>query len=85
MLADPNVPSATIPREMIDNGMTVAEAFIEAGLASSRGDARRLAAQGGLSIDGNRVDDVDATYAGSEQPQLFRVGKKRFKRVARGA
>lgn len=81
MLADPNVPTATLSKEALKSGLTIAEAFIEAGLATSRGDARRLASQGGLSIDGERIDDVDAAFQAVDRPQLFRVGKKRFRKV----
>ncbi len=85
MLADPNIPATTISAESLAKGLTIAEAFIEAGLALSRGEARRLASQGGLSIDGERVDDPDAFFAGSDSPQLFRVGKKRFRKVLTGS
>ncbi len=61
--------------------MTVADAFVQAGLVSSRGEARRLAAQGGLSIDGVRVEDVDGAFQAENDATLFRVGKKRFRRV----
>ncbi|MBX3070419.1 MAG: tyrosine--tRNA ligase [Thermomicrobiales bacterium] len=81
MLADPNVPSAVIPGDLLANGITIAEAFIEAGLVASRGEARRLASQGGLSINGERIEEVDAAFIPSNAPQLFRVGKKRYKRV----
>ncbi|MCC6943344.1 MAG: tyrosine--tRNA ligase [Thermomicrobiales bacterium] len=81
MLADPNVPSAVIPGDLLANGITIAEAFIEAGLVASRGEARRLASQGGLSINGERIEEVDAAFTASGTPQLFRVGKKRYKRV----
>jgi tyrosyl-tRNA synthetase len=81
MLADPNVPTAQIPAAAVSEGMSLAEAFVQAGMVSSRGEARRLAAQGGLSVDGTRVDDVDAAFATANGATLFQVGKKRFKRV----
>lgn len=85
MLADPNIPATTISAESLAKGMTIADAFIEAGLASSRGEARRLSAQGGLSIDGVRVDEPDQVFVASHAPQLFRVGKKRFRKVLAGS
>jgi tyrosyl-tRNA synthetase len=59
----------------------VAEAFVRAGLCSSRGDARRLAQQGGLSIDDEKIDDVDRPLAAKTGSSLLRVGKKRFMRL----
>jgi tyrosyl-tRNA synthetase len=81
MLADPNVPTAEIASGTISAGISLAEAFVQAGMVSSRGEARRLAAQGGLSVDGSRVEDVDATFSIANGSKLFQVGKKRFKRV----
>jgi tyrosyl-tRNA synthetase len=81
MLADPNVPTAEIASGSVSAGISLAEAFVQAGMVSSRGEARRLAAQGGLSVDGARIEDVDATFSISNGTKLFQVGKKRFKRV----
>ncbi len=76
-LADPNIPSIS----MSAGEMSVAELFVRAGLTGSRGEARRLAQQGGLSIDGARVDDVDQPSPVDRPAVLLQVGKKRFKRV----
>jgi tyrosyl-tRNA synthetase len=78
---DPTVPTTEIPRSAVDAGITVADLFVRAGLAASRGEARRLAAQGGLSIDDARVDDVDARWEPAGEFALLRAGKKRFRRV----
>lgn len=76
-MADPNIPSVTLPAEE----MPIAELFVRAGMTASRGEARRLAQQGGLSIDGVRVDDVDQPAPSEREAILLQVGKKRFKRV----
>ena len=81
MLADPNIPTAELSADLVASGMSLAEAFVQAGLVSSRGEARRLAAQGGLSVDGERVEDVDRAFQAANNATLFRVGKKRFRRV----
>jgi tyrosyl-tRNA synthetase len=78
---DPNLPTTEIARTEIAADFTVADLFIKAGLCSSRGDARRLAEQGGLSINDERVENVDQTCQLSDQPLILRVGKKRFRRV----
>lgn len=55
----------------------------EAKLVDSRAEAQRLIMQGGVEIDGKRVDDVkyevDLSNAGSSF--LIRAGKKKFLRV----
>ena len=81
---DANVPTTELVRAEIDAGLTLADAFIRAGLATSRGDARRLAGQGGLSVDDVRVSDVDIPFGdviGGRDAVMLRAGKKRFKRV----
>jgi tyrosyl-tRNA synthetase len=79
---DPTLPTATIPRADLDAGLTVAELFVRSGLCTSRGEARRLAQQGGLSINDRRIADVDQPFTADGDAALLRVGKKRFMRVA---
>jgi tyrosyl-tRNA synthetase len=59
----------------------VVDTLVEAGLASSRGDARRAITEGGVYVDGHRVTDADArlpvqALAGGHH--LLRRGKKRW-------
>ena len=82
---DPNLPTTEISRAGIGDDMTLADAFVLAELAKGRGEARRLASQGGLSVDDQKVADVDvplASVIGDRDAMLLRAGKKRFKRVA---
>ena len=81
---DATLPTTGIPAADLDGGLTLADAYVRAGLAKSRGEARRLAGQGGLSVDDRKVDDVDVPLRealGSANAILLRAGKKRFKRV----
>ena len=55
------------------------------GLCASRSEARRNVQQGGVTVDGEKVTDIGASYT-QEQLQaglVVRRGKKRFKRVVR--
>ncbi|HRA48004.1 MAG TPA: tyrosine--tRNA ligase, partial [Thermomicrobiales bacterium] len=78
--ADTSLPTVEIPRAGAE-ALTIADIFVLAGLATSRGDARRTAAQGGLTLDDARVTDVDSLL-GNTDPHILRAGKKRFTRVA---
>jgi tyrosyl-tRNA synthetase len=78
---DPSLPTTEVARADVEAGMTVAELFVRAGLCSSRGEARRLAQQGGLSINDGRIAEVDRSVETDAQAMLLRVGKKRFRRV----
>ncbi len=78
------LPTVTIPASDLAESFTVADAFIAASLAKSRGEARRLAQQGGLSVDDIKISDVDvpfSTILGDRDAALLRAGKKRFMRV----
>ena len=78
---DPAIPTTEIPAAEVAAGITLADLFVRAGLAASRGEARRLAAQGGLAIDDARIEHVDARWAPGGDTALLRAGKKRFRRV----
>jgi tyrosyl-tRNA synthetase len=56
--------------------------LFELGLAPSRSEAERLVKQGGVEIDGARVDDVRKEIDLSQARQfLLRAGKKKFLRI----
>ncbi len=82
---DTSLPTTTIAAGDVVDTFTLADAFVAAELAKSRGEARRLAQQGGLSVDEARVSDVDVPFGSvleGRDAVLLRAGKKRFKRVA---
>ena len=60
------------------SGTPVIEALVATGLVSSLGEARRAIAQGGVSIDGIRVEDDTAAVQGSLPGgvSVLRRGKK---------
>ena len=51
-----------------------------AGLATSTSEGRRLVEQGGVSVDGERVTDLDLSLAAG-RTFVIQVGKRRFARV----
>ncbi len=82
---DTDLPTTQIARTEVDGELTLADAFVRADLAKGRGEARRLAQQGGLSVDDEKVSDVNVLFGdilGDRNAVLLRAGKKRFKRVA---
>lgn len=81
---DASLPTAEISAADLAD-LTLADAFVRAELAKGRGEARRLATQGGLSVDEVKVDDVDLPLAevlAGRDGVILRAGKKRFKRIA---
>lgn len=55
----------------------------KAGLSKSNGEARKLIAGGGVSINGERVGDPDHEFALTGE-QILKVGKRRFLKLVRG-
>ena len=50
------VPTSTVTREAIDAGLGIVDALVDAGLAASKGEARRGLDGGGFSVNGVSVD-----------------------------
>ena len=79
---DQSVPE-DLPRlevAAVDGSIGIAHLLKAAGLVASTSEAVRLIQQGGVRIDGERVDDRSlAIAAGMEH--VFQVGKRRFARV----
>lgn len=81
------VPSVAIASARLGAGIGVLDLFVEAGLASSKSEARRLVQQGGASVNGAKVEGEAAVFATKdlEDGALFlRAGKKRVCRVILG-
>jgi tyrosyl-tRNA synthetase len=55
---------------------------VELKLATSRSEAERLIKQGGVELDGQRVEDVKRDIELSKPAEfLLRAGKKKFLRI----
>ncbi|HEV3232993.1 MAG TPA: tyrosine--tRNA ligase [Candidatus Dormibacteraeota bacterium] len=74
------VPDEVEERALAEGDRTVADALVELGLASSKGEARRLATQRGVRLNGETVEDAEAPYQPSSG-DLWQVGKRRFVKV----
>jgi len=60
--------------------MNIIDLVLAAGFAKSKGEARRLIQQNAVSLDGEKIVDVDANVAMSDG-QVLRVGKRRFGKI----
>ena len=79
-----DVPTVTIATVDFDAGLSLADIFVRAELATGRNDARRKATQGGMYLNGERVIDMDLAILPADFPEegiLLRAGKKHYKRV----
>ena len=73
-------PTETAERKMLPTGPTALVAVLaKTGLAPSKTEARRLIAQGGVELDGEKVTDGDRILPGEPgRDYRLKVGKKRF-------
>ena len=84
---DENMPSTTLPRKALEDGMDILTLLTEVGLASSRSEGRRLVQQGGVALGEERVDQIERfvtvdDFSGGEL--IMRKGKKVYHRVLLG-
>jgi tyrosyl-tRNA synthetase len=77
-----DVPSKTLSRSRLSEGLTIVDALTEAGLAKSKGEARRTIEQGGAYINNRRAAGIDtqltAEHLASETVMVLRSGKKKY-------
>lgn len=55
----------------------ILELMLEVGFAPSKGEARRLVAQGGVSVDGGKVTDIKENIS-FDAEKILKVGKRKF-------
>jgi tyrosyl-tRNA synthetase len=85
------MPTVRLSRAMFDSGYGILDLFVDAGLATTKSEARRLVQQGGAFLSGLGGGELEAIgdpayYVGSDRLDgdselLLRAGKKRFCRV----
>ncbi len=77
------VPRAELPRsKLAGDGLNIVDAFVQAGLGKSKGEARRTVQQGGAYINNRRRKGIDTQLTeadlASETVIVLRAGKKRY-------
>ncbi len=60
--------------------ITLLDLIMKAEFAPSRGEARRLITQGGVSIDGEKITDAKYSFS-PEKDFILKVGKRKFMKV----
>jgi tyrosyl-tRNA synthetase len=78
------LPTTEIEHSRLETGIGVLDLFVEAGLAPSKSEARRLIQQGGASVNGQKIDDEKQIFSATDLNGgvlMLRAGKKRIARV----
>ncbi len=67
-----------------DEPLWIVKVVRECGFSSSNAEARRLVAQGAVSLDGEKITDGEATVPNDGAERVLKVGKRRFAKVKVG-
>ena len=80
-----NMPTVTVTADdFAERDMDIMAVLVKAGLCDSRSDARRAVQQGGVTVDGEKVTDIAASYKlddFSGDGKVVKRGKKKFAKV----
>ena len=78
------VPSVQIPKKELSAGIGIVDLLVRTKLCPTKSDARRLVSQGGASVGGKSVTDLEARVTDADAENgaiLLRAGKKRHFRI----
>lgn len=80
-----NMPSSSVSKDIfIDNFISIIDLLYNTNLVSSKGDARRLIEQGGVSIDGNKVNSIKDSISIKNFEKgyiIVKKGKKVYQKI----
>jgi len=79
------IPTHSVPAVELEKGIPAIQLFVDAGLAASKGEAKRLVKQGGAYVNDEAVAGIDQTVtAGAlddDGTLMLRAGKKKYVRI----
>ena len=76
--------TALSDEDFADGEIGIIDILVKTGIAKSRGEARRLVEQGGVSVDDAKVTSIDFRLAKAslaENPSIVKKGKKVFHKI----
>jgi len=78
-----NIPEFKVPEEMIENGkVNIVDLIFSSGFVSSKSEIKRLINQGGVRIDGEKIDSIDFKVE-VKDGKIFKIGKRKFFKLVR--
>ncbi len=81
---DADAPECVLTTEdFLDGKIDMPALLVKAGFAKSKSEGRQAIQQGGVTLDGEKITDVRATYTAADfaEGKLLRKGKKNFVKV----
>ncbi len=80
-----DLPTTTYAKADLDAGKDILTILVDTKLAGSRGEARRLVQQGGVSVNGEKITEIDKTLTTADYNDegviLIKKGKKAFHQI----
>ena len=80
---DANMPTTELTQEQVGESIGLLDLLVLTNLASSKGEGRRLVEQGGISINGEKINNVNLRLSPADlkEPIKIKKGKKVFHKV----
>ncbi|MGB7201056.1 MAG: tyrosine--tRNA ligase [Pyrinomonadaceae bacterium] len=75
------VPEEIEEKQVAAGNRKLADLLVATGLASSKGEARRLIEQGGVKVNGEKASAANAEIMIDDDGVLLQVGKRKFLRI----
>ncbi len=70
--------------DLTDGNIDILDLLVKSGLVASRSEGRRAVEQGGVTMEGEKITDFRAVFAGEDfhgEGKVLKRGKKNFKRI----
>ncbi len=80
-----DIPTTAYPKSELEQGKDILTLLVDTKLAQSRGEARRLIQQGGVSVNGKKITEIDTDFTTADLNEdgvlLIKKGKKAFHQI----
>ena len=77
-----NLPQMTLTESDVADGIGILDIIIKAGFAATKNEARRALTQGGVTVNGDKVEDPKTIYEKKDFSDfVLKKGKKKFVKV----
>lgn len=81
VFAKGNIPEDLEEFSFGNDDISIIDILINTRFASSKSEARRLVSQSAVSIDGDKVTDIDAEISLDKEGKVLKVGKRKFAKI----
>ena len=77
-----NLPQMTLTSADVADGIGILDIIVKAGFAATKNEARRALTQGGVTVNGDKVEDPKTVYEKKDfEDFVLKKGKKKFVKV----